>query len=172
MFPFPLSPGCRSHLVASHQSKTHHKATASQDESPGPQPASAMASAPGIIQNFLPKKRGCCLSPACGDPASCIWGIPRSRAPAERDGAQQEVCQVPPALAAVTTPSRDMTASKEEPCPEQCQRNAVHPAHPFRQSENHSHTCGCVGGEGKLALKSLGCRRVSFPLKNETQAPG
>lgn len=92
---------------------------------------------------------------------------------------------MPPALAAVTTPSRDMTASKEEPCPEQCQRNTVHP---LRQGENHSHTCGCVGREGKLGsqgkqgtlqvnyekrdLKSLGCRRVSFSLKNEIQAPG
>lgn len=46
-----------THLGASHQAKTHGKATAGQDGSPGPKPASAMASGPGIIQNLLPKGR-------------------------------------------------------------------------------------------------------------------
>lgn len=88
-FPFPLSPGCRSHLGASHQAKTHHKPTVGQDEYPGPQPASAMASGPGIIL----QKRGCCLSLACGASVSCTWGTPRSCVPAERDGAQQETAR-------------------------------------------------------------------------------
>lgn len=79
---------------------------------------------------------------------------------------------MPPALAAATASPRDVTASKEEPSPEQWQRNAAHPAHSSRQDESHNHTCGCVGGEGKFTLKSLQCRRVPFPIKNETQAPG
>lgn len=162
----------KTHLGGSHQAKAHHKATASQDESPGPKTASAMASGSGIIHNLLPKSKSC-PNPAWGAPSAVVWGTRTPQIPAERDGALQEMCLAPPALAPVTAPSRQVTASREEPCTGQCQsRASTSFGMRWAPQKQSSRVCDCGGGDRKLAPEFLGCRRVQFPLGNESPAPG
>lgn len=138
MFPFPLSHGCRSHLGAPHQSKTHHKVARISPLAPS-QPLSWPQDLQSSKTSFQKKEFL---------PQSSMWRPRELHVQHLQDGARQETCREPPAPAAATAPSRDVTASKEEPW------NAAHPAHPLRQGEK-PHTCGCAGGEGKLEVPRM-----------------
>lgn len=51
-------------------------------------------------------------------PIELLMGHPKPKIPAERDGEEQEMWQVPQVLVPVIASSREVTASEEEPCTE------------------------------------------------------